>query len=114
MEYGLYNGLYSSLFSYDVNLTIFKAFCELWCHTTNTFCTESSDMSISLLDLWIIGELPGDDAYYEEEIPFAKELLSAGRRNNNIPATYSFLFSAFHRLCQDVHGIVWLPVSKWI
>ena len=97
-----------------MSLTVFKAFCELWCHTTNTFCTESGDMSISLWDLRTIGGLPADGAYYEEVIPSARELLSAGRGDNDIPATCTFLFSAFHRLCQDVHGIVQLPATDWI
>ena len=89
-----------------MSLTIFKAFCELWCHTTNTFCTESGDMSICLWDLWVISGLPVDGAYYNEVIPSAEELLSAGRGNNDIPTTCSFLFSTFHRLCQDVHDIL--------
>ena len=45
-----------SLFSYDMSANIFKSFCELWCHTTNTFCTESGDMSISLWGMWVIGD----------------------------------------------------------
>ena len=101
VEWRLYDGLYAPLLSYNMNLTVLKAFCELWCHTTSTFCTKSGDMSISLWDLQIIGELP---AYYKEIIPSARELLSTGCGNNNIPATCSFLFSTFHRLCQDVHG----------
>jgi len=88
-----------------MNLTIFNAFCELWCHTTNTFCTKSGDMVNSLWDMRTIGGLPADGAYYEEVIPFVRELLSAGR---------IFLFFAFHRLCQDVHGIVQLTPTEWI
>jgi len=48
VEWRLYHGLYASLFSYDMSANIFKSFYELWCHTSNTFCTESGDMSISL------------------------------------------------------------------
>ena len=62
-----------------MSLTVFKAFCELWCHTTNTFCTESGDMSISLWDLRTIGGLLADGAYYKEVILSARKLLSAGR-----------------------------------
>jgi len=78
VEWRLYHGLYASLFSYDMSANIFKSFCELWCHTTNTFCTESGDMSISLWDMWVIGGLPADGSYYEEVIPSARELLAAG------------------------------------
>lgn len=71
-------------------------------------------MSISLWDLQTICGLPADGAYYEEVIQSARELLSAGRADNNIPATCSFFFYAFHRLCQGVHGIVQLIASEWI
>ena len=114
MEWRLYDGLYAFLFSYDMSFTVFKAFCELWCHTTNIFCTESGDMAISLWDLRAIAGLPTDGAYYKEVIPSARELLSVGHGDNDIPATCSFLFCAFHRLCQDVHGIVQLTASEWI
>jgi len=53
-------------------------------------------MPISLWDLRPIGGLPADGAYYDEVIPSARELLSAGRGDNDILATCSFLFSAFH------------------
>jgi len=71
-------------------------------------------MSISLWDLRAIGGLLADGAYYEEVIPSVRELLSAGRGDNDIPVTCSFLFSAFHRLCQDVRGIVQRTASDWI
>jgi len=114
VEWRLYDGLDASLFSYDMILTTFKAFCELWCHTNNTFCTESGDMSISLSDLRAIGGLLADSPYYEEIILSARELVSAGGGDDNIPATYTFLFSAIDRLCQDVHGIVQLLDFEWI
>jgi len=93
MEWRLYDELCVSLFFYDMSLTVFKVFYKLWCHTANTFCTESGDISISLWDLWIIGGLPINGAYYEEVIPSARKLLFAGHGDNNIPATCSFLFS---------------------
>jgi len=77
VEWRLYNGLYASLFSYDMSVNVFKAFCELWCHTTNTLCIESDDMSISLWDMRVIGGLSTDGSYYEEIIPSARELLFA-------------------------------------
>ena len=97
-----------------MSLTVFKALCELWCHTINNFCTKSGDISISLWDWQTIGGLPVDGAYYEEVIPSAREFLSTGRDDNNIPATCSCLFCLFHRLYQDVHGIVQSTASEWI
>ena len=69
VEWRLYNGLYASLFSYDMSVNVFKAFCELWYHTPNTLCTESGNMSISLWDMQIIGGLSADESYYEEVVP---------------------------------------------
>jgi len=98
--------MYASLFSYDMSLSIFKAFCEVWCRTTSTFCTKSGDMVISLWDLQVLGGPPADGAYEKEVILSVRELLSTG--------CGSFLFFAFHRLCQDVHGIIQLPAFEWI
>ena len=44
---------------------------------------------------------------------FARKLLYVGQDNKRA-MTCTFLFSAFHRLCQDVNGIVQLAASKWI
>ena len=105
--------MYASLFSHDMSANVFKAFYELWCHTTNTFCTESGGMSISSWDMWVIGGLPVDRSYYEEAIPSAKELLAAGQDNEQLK-TCTFLFSAFHRLCEDVNSVVHFTAPEWI
>jgi len=62
-------------------------------------------MSISLWDMWVIGGLSADGSYYEEIVPSARELLAAGQDNKQLK-TCTFLFSAVHRLCQDVNGVV--------
>jgi len=74
-------------------------------HTTNTFCTERGDMSIFLWDMWVIHGLPAGGSYYEEVVPSARELLAVGQDNKQLK-TCTFLFSASHRLCQDVNGVV--------
>jgi len=112
-EWRLYNGLCASLFSYDMSVNVFKAFCELWCHTTNTFCIESGDMSMSLWDKRVIGGIPADGSCYEEVTPSASELLS-GEQDNKPLKTCTFLFSTLHRLCHDVNGIIHLAASDWI
>jgi len=105
IEWRLYNGLYASLFSYNMSANILKVFCELRCHTINTFCTENDDMSISLWDMQIIGGLPADKSYYEEVVPSARELLFVGYNNKPL-MTCTFLFSTFHKLWQDVNGVL--------
>jgi len=78
IEWRLYNGSYASLFSYDMSVNVFRAFCELWYYTTNTFCTESGDMSISLWDMRIRGGLSANGSYYKEVVPSARELFFGG------------------------------------
>jgi len=87
VEWRLYQGLYASLFSYDMNVNIFKAFCELWCHTTNTFCTESGDMSISLWDMCI--HLTTKESFYSP----GSSLLQERTTNNSRLAPSSFQHS---------------------
>ncbi|CAL8992957.1 unnamed protein product, partial [Prunus brigantina] len=55
---GLYNTVFASLFRYDRNAPVIRAFCEYWCPATNTLHTSQGEMSISLWDLHEIGGLP--------------------------------------------------------
>jgi len=70
-------------------------------------------MSISLWDMQVIGGISADGSYYEEIIPSARELLSAGQDNKPLK-TCAFLCLAFHRLYQHVNGVIQLATSEWI
>jgi len=59
----------------------------------------------------IIGELPVDESYYKKVFPSFGELLFA-EKDYKPPMTYTFLISAFHKLCQDVNSVVQLAASK--
>ncbi|KAH9614555.1 hypothetical protein KSS87_007820 [Heliosperma pusillum] len=47
----------ASLYSYDKNVHVMRAFFEGWCSTTNTLQTREGELSISLWDLKMLGGL---------------------------------------------------------
>jgi len=63
--------------------------------------------------MWVIGGLLVDGSFYEEVIASTRELLAAAQDNKQLRPC-SLLFSAFHRLYQDVNGAVQLIASNWI
>ncbi|TYK08451.1 uncharacterized protein E5676_scaffold654G00670 [Cucumis melo var. makuwa] len=54
----LFDVVMASMYTYDCNSDIVRAFCEAWCPSTNTLHTSAGEMSISLWDLWVLGGLP--------------------------------------------------------
>ncbi|KAA0050733.1 uncharacterized protein E5676_scaffold726G00240 [Cucumis melo var. makuwa] len=54
----LFDAVMASMYTYDRNSDIVRAFCEAWCPSTNTLHTSAGEMSISLWDLWVLGGLP--------------------------------------------------------
>ena len=44
----LHEAIFASLFSYDRNASMIRAFCKRWCPTTNTLHTSIGEVSISL------------------------------------------------------------------
>ncbi|TYK25804.1 putative mitochondrial protein [Cucumis melo var. makuwa] len=64
----LYGVVTSSLYTYDCNNDIVRAFCEAWCPSTNTLHTMTGELSISLWDLWFFEGLPIEGDFYEEMI----------------------------------------------
>ena len=46
----LFDAVYASLYTYDRDPHVIRAFCEAWCPETNTLHTISGEMSISLWD----------------------------------------------------------------
>ncbi|KAL0375610.1 UNVERIFIED_CONTAM: hypothetical protein Scaly_0678600 [Sesamum calycinum] len=69
----IYDAVYASLFTYDHNSDIVKAFCEAWCPLTNTLLTSSGEMSISLWDLHELVGLPMTGCLYDKVVPSALE-----------------------------------------
>nr|GMC68222.1 ABC transporter G family member 11 [Ipomoea batatas] len=76
----IYEAVFASLFTYDRNVDIVQAFCEAWCPRTNTLITSSSEMSISLRDLYMLGGLPLLRDTYDERIPNALDLAKGSHK----------------------------------
>ncbi|KAL0451726.1 UNVERIFIED_CONTAM: hypothetical protein Slati_1150700 [Sesamum latifolium] len=68
-----YDIVYASLFTYDHNSDIIKAFCEAWCPLTNTLLTSAGELSISLWDLHDLAGLPIAGYFYYEVVPSADD-----------------------------------------
>ncbi|KAK4395656.1 hypothetical protein Sango_1719900, partial [Sesamum angolense] len=82
----IYDAVYASLFTYDHNSDIVKAFCEAWCPLTNTLHTSAGEMSISLWDLHELVGLPMTGCLYDEVVPSALELTGVDeKRERFIP-----------------------------
>ncbi|KAL0349460.1 UNVERIFIED_CONTAM: hypothetical protein Sangu_1173800 [Sesamum angustifolium] len=84
----IYDAVYASLFTYDHNSDIVKAFSEAWCPLTNTLLTSAREMSISLWDLHELVGLPMMGCLYDEVVPSALELTGVDEKRD--------IFSSFH------------------
>lgn len=114
---GIYAPVYASLFTYDRNTEIFKAFCEASCSLTNTLLTSSGELSISLWDLHILSGLPLTGTSYDEHVPRVDALVGVDKRKNlYVPASCEHLFHAYHLLRGEgdkpPHYIV--SIENWI
>ncbi|KAL0416269.1 UNVERIFIED_CONTAM: hypothetical protein Slati_3458800, partial [Sesamum latifolium] len=99
-----YNIVYASLFTYDHNSDIIKAFSEAWCPLTNTFLTSAGELSILLWDLHDLAGLPMMSCLYDEVIPRALELTGDDEKGGRfIPRSSKYLLYAYH-LLQSVDG----------
>ncbi|KAL0458781.1 UNVERIFIED_CONTAM: hypothetical protein Slati_0505300 [Sesamum latifolium] len=111
-----YDAVYASLFTYDHNSNIIKAFCEVWCPLTNTLLTSAGELSISLWDLHDLAGLPMMGCLYDEVVPSALELTGADEKGGRfIPRSSKYLLYAYHLLqgadddrCSNV------SIDKWV
>lgn len=108
----IHDAVYASLFTYDRNIEVVKAFCEAWCPMTNTLLTSHGEMSVSLWDLHILFGLPADGTLYDEVIPCATELFGTDRGGKlYLPPSCSHLFHAYHLLGVQNHSV---SIDGWI
>ncbi|XP_073066001.1 uncharacterized protein [Primulina eburnea] len=95
----IYDPVYASLFTYDRNTNIMKAFCEAWCPANNTLLTSLGELSISLWDLHSLSGLPITGHLYDEVVPSAKELTGVDEAGSRFfPRSCNYLFHAYHLL----------------
>lgn len=109
----IYDAVFASLFTYDVNDNVLQAFCELWHSSTNTICVGIGELSISLWDMHMIGGLPVHGTFFNEVVPSAKELSQTDQQAKPfLPKTCAYLFSAFYRLSNGAYKEV--SVRDWV
>ncbi|KAL0358132.1 UNVERIFIED_CONTAM: hypothetical protein Scaly_1498900 [Sesamum calycinum] len=111
----IYDVVYASLFTYDHNFDIVKAFCEAWCPLTNTLLTSAGEISISLWDLHELVGLSMTGCLYDEVVPSAVELTGIDeKREIFIPRSNKYLFYAYHLLqSADDNRCSHASIDKW-
>jgi len=77
----LFDAVYASLYTYDRDPHVIRAFSEAWCPETNTLHTVSGEMSLSLWDLYKLGGLPIYGTIYDEAVP-SRDALYQRCQNN--------------------------------
>ncbi|KAK6153625.1 hypothetical protein DH2020_013264 [Rehmannia glutinosa] len=113
----IYDAVYVSLFTYDNNSNIMRAFCEAWCPSMNTLLTSFGELSISLWDLHTLAGLPITGSLYDEVVPCAKELTDLDEATSRfLPRSCDYLLYAYHHLRKIVNGgqSSQVPISEWI
>ena len=111
----IYDAVSASLYTYDRNADVMRAFCEGWCPQTNTLHTSLGEMSISLWDLYRLGGLPIFGRLYDEAIPCYEELTGSDETERFIPKSCDHLFAAFHLLNSKKEGEVpRVLASNWV
>ncbi|KAK4389546.1 hypothetical protein Sango_2291600 [Sesamum angolense] len=112
----IYDAVYASLFTYDHNSDIVKAFCEAWCPLTNTLHTSAGEMSISLWDLHELVGLPMTGCLYDEVVSSALELTGVDeKRERFIPRSCKYLLYAYHLLqSTDDDRCSHVSIDKWV
>ncbi|KAL0354314.1 UNVERIFIED_CONTAM: hypothetical protein Sangu_1012700 [Sesamum angustifolium] len=112
----IYDVVYASMFTYDHNPDIIKAFCEAWCPLTNTLFTSTGELSISLWDLHELVGLPMMGCLYDEVVPSALELTGVDEKKERfIPRSSKYLLYAYHLLQSvDDSRCSHVSIGKWI
>ncbi|KAL0298651.1 UNVERIFIED_CONTAM: hypothetical protein Sradi_6524900 [Sesamum radiatum] len=112
----IYDAVYASLFTYDHNSDIVKAFCEALCPLTNTLLTSVGEMSISLWDLYELVRLPMTGCLYDEVVPSALELTEIDeKRERFIPRSCKYLLYAYYLLqSADDNRCSHVSIDKWV
>ncbi|KAK6147830.1 hypothetical protein DH2020_018742 [Rehmannia glutinosa] len=113
----IYDDVYASLFMYDNNSKIMRAFCEAWCPSTNTLLTSFGELSVSLWDLQTLVGLSISGSLYNEVVPCAKELTCFNvAASRFLPRSCGYLLHDYHHLRKFVNGgqSSQVHVSEWI
>ena len=111
----LYSAVFASLFTYDYDENLMKAFCECWSPSTNTLHTSVREISITPWDLFVLGGLPCTGAFYDEVVPNAQELDEINDQGQPyLPYNYRYLFLLYHHLQNRLKRQGKVSVRDWI
>ncbi|KAL2228562.1 UNVERIFIED_CONTAM: hypothetical protein Sindi_1835900 [Sesamum indicum] len=106
--------MYASLFTYERNYDVIKAFCEAWCPSTNPLWMSFRELSISLWDLHTLLGLPMNGLLYDKVVPSAKELDGLDETGQRfVPRSCKFVLHPYH-LLQRSSDVLQVSVNKWI
>ena len=94
----LYQIVYTSLYSYNCDMHVLRAFCERWCPTSHILHTISGEVSISLWGLHRPGKLPISGKIYDEIVPSLQAFKHRDKQNLRTMPSCKFLFAAFRSL----------------
>ena len=97
-EINILNAVYASLYTYDRDKDIIRAFCENWYPATNTLHLASGEALISLLDLHRLGGLRFHGLFYDEVILCEAKLIGSGDKRRFLPKCCEHLFTTYHFL----------------
>ncbi|KAG9442486.1 hypothetical protein H6P81_018340 [Aristolochia fimbriata] len=108
---GVYYGLWASIFQYNCDVSVVRAFIDGWSTETNTLVTCQGELSITLLDMdWIFG-LPIFGHFYDEVSPTVADFTNV--RSSALPYSCRCLFLAYHNLCRSSEFNV-LSTTAWV
>ena len=111
----LYDVVFASLFTYDFDENLLKAFYECWSSMTNTLHTSVGEISITPWDLHTLGRLPCARSFYDEVVPCAMELEGANEQGQPfLPLSCRYLIRAYRHLQHSMKGQGRVSVNAWI
>ncbi|KAL2942840.1 Tropomyosin [Bienertia sinuspersici] len=109
------DAVYASLYSYDRDTNILRAFCESWCPSTNTLHTMAGEFSISLWDLYKLGGLPISGRIYDETVPDIHTLRAHTDKGvRRIPKAYESLLAAYRQIVQRPESKKGVSARQWV
>ncbi|KAL2904073.1 Photoreceptor cilium actin regulator [Bienertia sinuspersici] len=109
------DAVYASLYSYDRDTNILRAFCESWCPLTNTLHTMASEFSISLWELYKLGDLQISSRIYDEVVSDIHTLRAHTDKGiRRIPKAYESLLAAYRQIVQRPESKKGVSAQQWM
>ncbi|KAG9453431.1 hypothetical protein H6P81_006335 [Aristolochia fimbriata] len=108
---GIYHGLWASIFQYNCDVSVVRAFIDAWNIETNTLVTCQGEFSVTLLDMDRIFGLPISGHFYDEVSPTVADFTDV--RSSALPYSCRRLFQAYHHLCRGSESNV-ISATAWV